>query len=311
MKNLNKKSRKRWGKKFIDKREWKTYNEQLIKRGEYLLDLDILDGWKEEVDTMNKGKVGSPYRFPKSLIQLQAIWHAKSIPYRMIQGMTMKLFELAQLPEFNHYSTTNRRVNKLPLDLAMPKGDNITLFSDGSSLRVVEGGEYLREKYGKKNRRWVQVIILGDPDSKEPVSFDINIIQSSEVKSAKEQLADLKKEGIKISTFGGDGGFDEIDLWNFLDSENIKSLIKPDANAIENSESALRNIAVKLRNTYGYKKWQKRSGYGRRWPATEGIFSAVKRIFGEELHATSEEGILQEAGLKFWAYQRIKRYGES
>ena len=121
----------------------------------------------------------------------------------------------------------------------------------------------------------------------------------------------MTKEGIKISTFGGDGGFDEIDLWNFLDSENIKSLIKPDANAIENSESALRNIAVKLRNTYGYKKWQKRSGYGRRWPATEGIFSTVKRIFGEELHATSEEGILQEAGLKFWAYQRIKRYGES
>jgi len=29
--------------------------------------------------------------------------------------------------------------------------------------------------------------------------------------------------------------------------------------------------------------WQKETKYGNRWPATEGIFSAVKRKFGENL----------------------------
>jgi len=48
-----------------------------------------------------------------------------------------------------------------------------------------------------------------------------------------------------------------------------------------------------------------------RWPATEGIFSAVKRIFGEHLMATSETGLVQEAKSKMWAYLAIKRYGEA
>jgi hypothetical protein len=199
----------------------------------------------------------------------------------------------------------------LPFELEVPREDNITVFADGTSFRVVEGGEYLREKYGKKNRRWVQVVILGDPITKEPVSFEVNIIQSSELESAKEQLEELKEQGISIAAFGGDGAFDELKLWNWLDFNKIRSVIKPDANAKEDSESALRNMAVKSRNAYGYKKWQKRTGYGQRWPATEGIIGAVKVMFEEELHARSEEGLIQEAGLKFWAYQKLKRYGKA
>jgi len=33
----------------------------------------------------------------------------------------------------------------------------------------------------------------------------------------------------------------------------------------------------------GYKRWAKETKYGNRWPATEGIFSAAKRKFGENL----------------------------
>ncbi len=147
--------------------------------------------------------------------------------------------------------------------------------------------------------------------TKEPVSFEVNILQLSELESAKEQLADLKKQNIPIATFGGDGAFDEIDLWTWLDFANIRSLIKPGANAREDSKSAVRNSVVNWRNKHGYKKWREKTGYGGRWPATEGIFSAVKVIFGEELHAQSENGLIQEAGIKFWAYQKLKRYGEA
>jgi hypothetical protein len=37
----------------------------------------------------------------------------------------------------------------------------------------------------------------------------------------------------------------------------------------------------------------------------------MKGIFGEQLSATSEKGMKQEAASKIWAYQRIKRYGEA
>lgn len=311
MTNLNKKLHKRWGKKFIDKRDWPAYNEQLVKQGEYLLALDFVEGWNDELVVMNRDKVGAPYQFPTSLIELQAIWHARRLPYRMIEGMTRDLRKIGQLPDYNNYSTVNRRVNKLAFTLAPPQGENIVVFSDGTGLQAVAGGEYLREKYGKKNRRWVQIIILGDAKTHEPISYEAHIIQESEAESTERQLATLLKNDMPIVAAGGDGSMDSMDLWNFLEDQGINPIIKPDKNARTDTDSELRNSVVKQRNKVGYKKWAKRVGYGHRWPATEGIFSAVKRIFGEQLTATSEQGMLHEAACKIWAYQQLKRYGEA
>ena len=302
---------KRWGDTYIDRRNWPVCNERLVKRGEYLLDMDFVGGWTEELAVMNLGKRGAPYLFPNSLIEIQAVWHAKSIPCRMIEGMSRRLAAIGQIPEYNDYTTANRRINRLDCQLALPNSNNLTLFSDGTGLHVVESGEYLREKYGKKNRRWVQVIILGDPETKEPVSFEVNIIQQSELDSAKRQLAELRNKGTNLDCFGGDGSYDEIALWNWLAYNRIEPIIKPDKNAIVPSGSRERDKNVEERNLLGYDLWAREHGYGYRWPATEGIFSAVKRIFGEQIHARSERGIVQEAKIKFWAYQEMKRYGEA
>lgn len=35
------------------KRDWKSYNERLVKRGELLLGFDFLDSWDEELEEMN------------------------------------------------------------------------------------------------------------------------------------------------------------------------------------------------------------------------------------------------------------------
>ncbi len=303
--------KKRWGKKYVDNRDFGKTDRQLVKRGEYLLDLDFVERWNQELAEMNQNKVGALYKFPNSLIRLQAVWHAKSIPYRMIEGMTKRLVEMSKLPEYNDHTTADRRINRMPTKIKVPQSDNLILFSDGTSLQVVEGGEYLREKYGKKNRRWVQVVIWGDPVTKELVSFEVNIVQSSELESAKNQLEQLIKDNVKVTAAGGDGAFDEIEFWNWLEWKDILPIIKPDKNAIENSESLLRNLAVKYRNKHGYDDWRDKTKYGYRWPATEGIFSAVKRIFGEQIHARSEIGILQEAAVKFWAYKTLKQYGEA
>ena len=300
-----------WGEKFIDNRDWAKTDKRLVKMGEYMLDLEFVDKWDKELAEMNLGKVGAPFKFPNSMIQLQAIWHAKGNPYRMIEGITIQLVEMSKLPDFNDHSTIDRRVNCMPTKIDPPQGKNLVIFSDGTSLQVVEGGEYLREKYGKKNRRWVQVVIWGDTVTKEPVSFEVNIIQSSEIASAKKQIEELLKKGVDIKAAGGDGAFDEIEFWNWLDWKGIYSLIKPDKNASEDTESVLRNLAVRWRNENGYNKWREKTGYGERWPATEGIFSAVKRMFGEQIHAKSEIGILQEAAVKFWAYKKLCQYGKA
>ena len=201
-------------------------------------------------------------------------------------------------------------MNQLDYSLALPKSESIAVFSDGTALQAVAGGEYLREKYGKKNRRWVQIVILGDPVTKEPVSYEVNIIPESEADSAQHQIRELLKSDVNITSFGGDGAFDQMDLWNFLQEQEIQPVIKPDKNALDDTDNDLRNKHVKERKK-SYRKWARKHKYGMRWPATEGIFSAIKRIFGETLRATSEIGMIKEASAKIWAYKKIKQYARA
>jgi len=49
-------------------RDWKEYNEHLVQRGEILLKVERLQGWQEELQEMNLGKNGRPFRYPHSLI---------------------------------------------------------------------------------------------------------------------------------------------------------------------------------------------------------------------------------------------------
>ena len=38
----------RWGKKFVDNRDWPKYSEELVVRGEFLLDLKWVKSWDKE-----------------------------------------------------------------------------------------------------------------------------------------------------------------------------------------------------------------------------------------------------------------------
>jgi hypothetical protein len=35
---------------------WNKYNESLVKRGEVLLDFDVIDNWDSELEKVNEGK---------------------------------------------------------------------------------------------------------------------------------------------------------------------------------------------------------------------------------------------------------------
>jgi hypothetical protein len=52
-----------------DGRDWKEYNEKLIRRGEILLDLDFLKRWNRELEEMNEGKGWTSVRIPGQLYQ--------------------------------------------------------------------------------------------------------------------------------------------------------------------------------------------------------------------------------------------------
>jgi Transposase DDE domain len=70
--------------------DWPSYNESLVRRGQVLLDFDVLDGWDLELSQMNHGKVGEPYDYPDSFMQLLGYMRVYfHLPYRQTEGVVI------------------------------------------------------------------------------------------------------------------------------------------------------------------------------------------------------------------------------
>lgn len=303
----------RWGKIVKYVRNWQKTNEIYVKRGEYLLDFDWVQNWDKELAEMNMGKKGAPYQFPESLIKLQSVW-TQYHSYRIAEGITREVVKFSQLPEYNDYSTIFRRVNKLKIEIPDPKKENISVATDSSGLKMNMGCEYFQEKYGdKKRKKYIKVVISGEPYDKDLLKIEVSVEGEgfTETETAERHLDELIKQGFNVIEFFGDGGFDKNNLFDLCDFYLIEPKIKICKDAVVNPEGSWRrNMEVKKYQKMGYKKWAKKNKYGMRWTGTEGIFSAVKRIFGDRVRSKIVENMCKEAERRFWAYQVMKRYAE-
>ncbi|HEX5187540.1 MAG TPA: transposase [Nitrososphaeraceae archaeon] len=65
---------------------WRNYNESLVKRGEVLLDFDVIDNWNFELEEMNKDKECRKFVYPDSFIKLLGYMRAYfHLPYRQTE----------------------------------------------------------------------------------------------------------------------------------------------------------------------------------------------------------------------------------
>jgi len=84
---------------------WTCYNESLVRRGEAILDFDIIDGWYVELKRMNKGNRGATYGYPNSFVQL--LGYVKTyfhLPYRQTEGV-VRTHAANKIPSIPDYST--------------------------------------------------------------------------------------------------------------------------------------------------------------------------------------------------------------
>ena len=88
---------------------WASYNESLVRRGEIILDFDIINSWDSELDKMNDGKKGAAYDYPDSFVQLlgymKAYFH---LPFRQTEGV-VRAHADNKLPSIPHYSHNKQK----------------------------------------------------------------------------------------------------------------------------------------------------------------------------------------------------------
>lgn len=314
---------RRWGKSHPDCRDWPSYNERLVVRGEFFLDPTPFEHWAEELAQMNRDKRGGRYRLPESFVRWLVIWK-QFLDYRSLEGLIRQLATLGIIPSSTSadYTTLWHRLHHLTPAVKLPKFTDLELATDGSGLKTGNAGEYRLFRYGDpeaKRRKHLIVVITADVRRKKLIGIEVHIegVGHSESKVAQRHLRAAVAEGHRVRKFYGDGAFDTRAMFRTLREMEGEPAIKIARNATtyrrhsSRSGGWARRRAVREYRTLGYRAWAETKGYGMRWPGTEGIFSAVKRKFGENTVARSPSGLRAAGYQRFWAYEELREYGET
>ena len=188
-------------------RNWKEYNEALVRRGEILLDMEFLDNWSKELNIMNRGKEGARFRYPESFIRLLAIIHAYLLPYRQLEGFIRALSSnLEGLEKVPDYTTIWWRIAKRKMDIKLDtsiinSNEDIVIAVDSTGIKVANRGEWMREKWKTRRRGFIKIHIAVDVKSKQITSIQVtkeNVTDGKMLKSLvydTSSKADVNKEG--------------------------------------------------------------------------------------------------------------------
>ncbi len=301
----------RWGRLYRDRRDWKEYNEELVIRGTFFLDLDFVSQWNSELRKMNHGKRGSPYLFPGSFMKFMLIWK-QFLDYRALEGMARSLVNMRIIPDYGDYTTIWHRIHDMKPAPDISGLKYADLGTDGTGMKTNNAGTYRIMKYGDPDahkRKHLVVIITADVRTKKIIGIESHVEGSgpSEPETAGKHLRDAIMNGINVREFYGDGAFDTNDLFGIMHEINAKPVIKIRKNASTDhyKGNKYRRKEIREYQKKGYRTWAEENHYGMRWPGTEGIFSAVKRKFGENCVSRSARGLEAEGYQRLWIYDYI------
>jgi hypothetical protein len=271
-----------------DNRNWPEYNEKLVKRGWFYLCTDFLENWSKELKAMNKGKNGHPFMYPNTFIQFSGLMYTfLHLPYRQLEGYLQALSGF--IPELRSadYTTLWQRIAKLELNVPIPEND-IVVAVDSTGMKVTNRGDWMREKHGVERRGWIKVHVAVDVKTRKPITFEITDERTPDYIMVKSLLGDVNLEDSLM-----DGAYDKEDVFRYLKKKGVNLPgIKIRKNAIAKVDSERADSVLEFQK-FGYESWRIVHQYGRRW-AVESVFSAIKRIFGETVRATSIEGMFNE-----------------
>jgi IS5 family transposase len=266
---------------------------------------EILEEWK----ALSKKKkiVGEP-TYPDSVIQC---CHLLRLNYRLClrqsTGFIKSLFVLLGMSGLlvPDYSTLCRRQKILPVEIGqrLERGENLVVGIDSTGLKVYGEGEWKVRKHGwTKHRTWRKLHICIDINTQEILDAELTTNGEDDASVGQQMLAG---KTANISTFHGDGAYDDIEFRKFL-GEKIDPIIPPPKNAIIRKSKKneplpphliKRNESVEYIENHGSKAWKIAHGYHKR-SLNETVMFRFKKIFGGELAARTMENQKSEILLK-------------
>ena len=288
-------------------RNWKKYNESLVKRGEVLLDFDVIDNWHIELEKMNEGKKGRKFVYPDSFIKLLGYMRAYfHLPYRQTEGV-VRAHAANTLPSsIPDYSRICRRINRLNIkisdnDKSNLYDDSFVIAIDSTGVKVTNRGEWIRHKWNVK-RGYLKIHVAVDIKRKRILSLQVTSEQVHDGKVLPKLVDDITIKNNKIIDMTiADSAYDSNNNFQFLSFKGINPAIKVRKNSrCRKTNHYQRNKTVKMQKN-NLQNWKNSVSYGQRWIA-ETVFSCMKRMFGEYVTAIRFENMIKEMILKASLY---------
>ncbi len=279
-----------------------------------MLDLGSLTSWREELDAMNREKLGRPFEFPNSYISFLAFVKVGfDIPYRTLEGIVRELSEYVRFVEEMHYTHMRRRIlasmkGKKPSEIVgadVADGDEpMTVIADSSGLSVSNKGSYIEDRWKKEKRKYVKLHILADKKTGKIKGFRVTSEKTGDTKKFVPLVREVSKKG-KIKKAYADTAYDARKNFNLLQELGAEPAIKLRKNASTMAlGSPLRRQEVLMFDALGYQGWKSVKDYGKRW-LVEIVFSSFKRVLGETLRSRRFLSQKAEASLKVMLYNRF------
>ena len=286
--------------------DWRETDERLIRRGELILELGFVENYQNELDSMNHGKEGRPYKLTPTYIQfLTAFRILYGVPYRQLEGFTRSLHKLIpQLPPGDYSGLRKRSLGMNPDPYAALKEteEPVAIAVDSTGVKVRRAGGWVKRKHGKK-KRYVKLHFAVDVETKEVVAMEVSTDDVHDVKAFKGLLEGAERRR-RVSELLGDGAYAARSVYEALEERGIEAVVKPRDNSSVDTLSPARRRVVREFLELGYEDWAVEKGYGRRW-AAETAFSTFKRLFGEHSLARSMDCIARELVAKVSLYNML------
>lgn len=264
-----------------------------------MLDFDVIDSWEEELEKMNEGKVGEPYHYPDSFVQLLGYMRAYfHLPYRQTEGV-VRGHAQKKVPSIPNYSTISRRVNRLAIKINEKVGNDIVIALDSTGIKVSNRGDWMRHKWHVR-KGYLKIHVAVDIRKKKIVSLEVT---SEEVHDSRvlKKLVNHVSENNDVKRVLADGAYDSKRIFRYLSDRGIQAAIKVKKNSSGKAMGCYPRKAAVLQQLADFDKWKGSASYGYRWMA-ESVFSAMKRMFGEYVMARKYPNMVKEMFLKASLY---------
>lgn len=284
-------SRKR---RYTDRRDWKKYNDKLVKEVEVVLDFPM--------NMRVRHGACRPYEYSDALmLSISALKTYFNLPFRQTEGLCRAMKKQLKLKRVPDYSTINRRFNEVDVPMRTDSKEPVVIAVDATGVKVTNRGEWMREHYGKKRRGYVKLHIAVDVKRKKVLSVRVTDEHRHDATQMIPLVGDVDSEIEKVVA---DGAYDARHLFDHLDKLGIRPVIR----VRDNSAAKARGCMARKRTVIAYKndpeKWKKDNAYGQRWQA-ESVFSSIKRRFGEFVRCVKPSGIEKEMLMKCFVYNLV------